>query len=50
MSELSRDTDRLEGRITHAEQAKIDKEWARAVRLGFEKMAIIDQKRKRKNE
>ena len=47
-SKLMRDSDLLQGRITHAEQMKIDKAWARAIKLGFPKLSAIQQRRESK--
>lgn len=40
-----RDTDILEGKLTHAERARITKAWNRAVKLGAMKVIQIEMQR-----
>ena len=43
-----RDTDILEGKLTHADRARITKAWNRAIKLGAMKIIQIEMRRNEK--
>jgi hypothetical protein len=45
---MTRDTDILNGTLTFEDRRKIDKEWARAIKLGVRGLLAKEQPRKKK--
>lgn len=42
---LRRDTDILEGKLTHADRARITKAWNRAIKLGLHGLWRVEERR-----
>ena len=47
-NELTRDTDILNGKLTFEDRRKIDKEWARAIKIGVRGFLAKEQKQSKK--